>query len=155
MACCKWAILATADSKKLRSGTRAAARLKPAYRLFAQPSEEAGAVFAAAHGPAALWFTAGNHEEYELLLKRERSAGREANSFAADCYSKLRCVRDGHVALLPGSLRLGALWGIDDRAPRARQQIPRHSRMRATSPTSTPPGCAPSRAKIGDIAKTA
>jgi len=59
----------------------------------------------------------------------ERGAGRGADSFAVDAYGKLRCVRDGHVAELPGGLRLGALWGIDDKAPRARRRIPPRARI--------------------------
>src|SRR5262249_55328606 len=74
-------------------------------------------------------FTAGNHEDYELLKEWERRAGREADSFAVDAYGKLRCIRDGHVAELPGGLRVGALWGIDDRAPRARRRIPPRAKI--------------------------
>jgi hypothetical protein len=59
----------------------------------------------------------------------ERGAGVGADSFAVDAYGKLRCVRDGHVAALPGGLRVGALWGIDDRAPRARDRIPPRARI--------------------------
>ena len=70
-----------------------------------------------------MWFTAGNHEDYELLKRWERSAGRGADSFMVDAYGKLCCIRDGHVAELPGELRVEALWGIDDRA-RARRRIP-------------------------------
>jgi hypothetical protein len=98
-------------------------------RLVAQPSEEADAVFADESYSGAMWFTAGNHEDYELLKEWERGAGREADTFAVDAYGKLRCVRDGHVAELPGGLRVGALWGIDDRAPRARERIPPRGRI--------------------------
>ena len=97
--------------------------------FVAQPSEEADAVFADEHCPGALWFTAGNHEDYDLLKELERGAGREADSIAVDAYGKLRCIRDGHVAALPGGLRVGALWGIDDRAPRARRRIPPRARI--------------------------
>jgi hypothetical protein len=76
-----------------------------------------------------LWFTAGNHEDYQWLKSRERSAGREADCFVVDPYNRLRCIRDGHVAELPGGLRVGALWGIDDRAPRARRRIPPRARI--------------------------
>src|SRR5262249_31770623 len=79
--------------------------------------------------PGTMWFTAGNHENYELLKAWERRAGREADCFAVDAYGKLRCVRDGHVAGLPGGLRVGALWGIDDRAPRARERSPPRGRI--------------------------
>ena len=33
----------------------------------------------------------------------------------------MRCVRDGHVVVLPGGLRVAALWGIDRDAPNARR----------------------------------
>src|SRR4051812_17032953 len=46
-------------------------------RLVAQPSEEADAVFAEEHCPQALWFTAGNHEDYDLLKERDRRAACE------------------------------------------------------------------------------
>src|SRR5205807_6823299 len=85
---------------------------------------EADAVFAEELCPAALWFTAGNHEDYDLLKELERDAGRGADSFAVDAYGRLRCVRDGRVATLPGGVRVGALWGIDDQAPNARRKAP-------------------------------
>ncbi len=110
--------------------------LEGGVRLVAQPSKEADAIFADEHCPAALWFTAGNHEDYDLLKEWERGAGREADSFVVDAYGKLRCVRDGHVAELPGGLRVGALWGIDDRAPRAREKIPRRISRRSTTELS-------------------
>jgi hypothetical protein len=97
--------------------------------LVAEPSEEADAVFADELCPGALWFTAGNHEEYDLLKEWESGAGRGADSFVVDAYGKVRCIRDGHVAELPGGLRVGALWGIDDRAPKARQRIPPRGRI--------------------------
>jgi hypothetical protein len=103
--------------------------LEEGVQLVAQPSEQADAVFADELCPGAMWFTAGNHEDYELLKDLEHSAGREADSFVADAYGKLRCVRDGHVAVLPGGLRVGALWGIDDCAPRARKKIPPRARV--------------------------
>src|SRR5262245_598780 len=78
-------------------------------RLIVPPSEEADAVFAGEPCPGAMWFTAGNHENYDLLKEGERGAGREADSFVVDAYGKLRCIRDGRVAELPGGLRVGAL----------------------------------------------
>jgi hypothetical protein len=98
-------------------------------RLVIRPSEEADAVFADEHCPEAMWFTAGNHENYDWLKELEGGAGRSADGFAVDAYGRLRCVRDGHVAELPGGLRVGALWGIDDRAPRARRRIPPRARI--------------------------
>jgi hypothetical protein len=110
--------------------------LEAGVRLVAEPSEEADAIFADEHCPKTMWFTAGNHEDYELLKEWEGGAGRGAASFAVDAYGKVRCVRDGHVAELPGGLRVGALWGIDDRAPRARERIPAGGRIRRRSATA-------------------
>jgi hypothetical protein len=120
------------DSSHFDGATRRRAgkdSIEGGARLVARPSEEADAVFADASGPEAMWFTAGNHEDYALLKRRERGAGRGANHFAVDAYGKVRCIRDGHVAELPGGLRVGALWGIDDRAPRARERIPPGGRI--------------------------
>ena len=107
--------------------------LENGMRLVAQPSEEADAVFAESGCPAALWYTAGNHEDYELLAAWERGAGRDADSFAGDAYGRLRCIRDGRVAALPGGLRVGALWGVD---PRTRRRIPPRSRISQRSATA-------------------
>src|SRR4051812_31911955 len=115
------------DPSRFDKATKRHHSLEGGVRLIAQPSEEADAVFADEPCPGALWFTAGNHEDYDLLKEWERRAGREADSFVVDAYGKLRCVRDGHVAELPGGLRVGALWGIDDKAPRARKRIPQIS----------------------------
>ena len=49
--------------------------LECGVRLVAEPSEEADAVFADEPCPGAMWFTAGNHEDYELLKDWERGAG--------------------------------------------------------------------------------
>jgi hypothetical protein len=119
------------DSRFDRATKRHAGKdaLEGGVRLVARPGAEADAVFAAEPCPGALWFTAGNHEDYGLLKERERRAGRGADSFVIDAYGKLRCVRDGHVAELPGGLRVGALWGIDDKAPRARERIPPGGRV--------------------------
>jgi hypothetical protein len=110
--------------------------LESGVRLVAEPSEEADAVLADERCPGAMWFTAGNHEDYELLREWEHGAGREADGFVVDAYGRLRCVRDGRIATLPGGLRVGALWGIDDRAPRARERIPPGGRIRHRSTTA-------------------
>jgi hypothetical protein len=119
------------DSRFDRTARRHAGKdgLEGGLRLVAHPSEEADAVFADEPCPDGMWFTAGNHEDYELLKERERHAGRDAESFVIDAYGKLRCIRDGRVAELAGGLRVGALWGIDDRAPRARRHIPPRARI--------------------------
>jgi hypothetical protein len=110
-------------SAKRRAETDA---LEGGVRLVARPSAEADAVFTREPCPGAMWFTAGNHEDYDLLKERQRRAGREADSFAVDAYGKLRCVRDGHVAELPGGLRVGALWGVGDRV---RRRVPPGARI--------------------------
>ena len=107
--------------------------LERGVHFVARRSEEADAVFAGESCPGALWFTAGNHEDYPLLKGWERGAGRGADSFVVDTYGKLRCVRDGHVAELPGGLRVGALWGIDGRT---RRRIPPGGRIRHRSATA-------------------
>lgn len=107
--------------------------LEGGMHLVAEPSPEADAVFADELCPEALWFTAGNHENFHLLKELERGAGRDADSFVVDAYDKLRCIRDGHVAELPGGLRVGALWGIDDRT---RRSIPSGGRIRQRSATA-------------------
>jgi hypothetical protein len=96
--------------------------LEYGMRLVARPSEEADAVFADGSCPGAMWFTAGNHEDYELLKERERApAVRRTASF--DAYGKLRCIRDGHVAGLPGGLRVGPCGA--SMTVRARERIRR------------------------------
>jgi hypothetical protein len=91
-------------------------------------SEEADRVFAEEAVPEALWFTAGNHEDHAAL-----DALAHGDVFAVDAYHRVRCIRDGHVARLPGRLRVGALWGIDGQAPVRRRHAPSRSLIRAAS----------------------
>lgn len=65
-----------------------------------------------------LYFTAGNHEDHELLEQHRRS-GRSA--WPVDEFQRLWCIDDGCVVKLPSGLRVGALWGIDGDAPKARR----------------------------------
>src|SRR3954469_14471669 len=67
------------DSRHDRAKRQSAEKdlLEGGVRLLARPSEEADAVFAGAACPQAMWFTAGNHEDYEWLKEQERRAGRE------------------------------------------------------------------------------
>src|SRR4051812_37952589 len=105
--------------------------------LVVQPNPEADEVFQGGGGPPPnLWFTAGNHEDFLALAERERDGGRRAVSFAVDAYGYVRCLRDGRVETLPGPLRVGALWGIDDRAPKARRGTPERGRIREPSVTN-------------------
>jgi hypothetical protein len=105
--------------------------------LVVQPNREADEVFHGEGGPPpTLWFTAGNHEDFTALAERERGGGRREASFAVDAYGFVRCLRDGRVETLPGSLRVGALRGIDDKAPNARRKTPERGRIRESSITS-------------------
>lgn len=103
--------------------------------LVAEPSKEADAIFADDHAPETLWFTAGNHEDFDELARWEHGAGGHIDSFAVDAYCRVRCIRDGHVETLPGELRVGALWGIDADAPMARKKTPPRARIRSRSAT--------------------
>jgi hypothetical protein len=102
-------------------------------QLVTSYSPEADEVF---HGdaapPEALWFTVGNHEDFDALAERGRE-DRGSESFAVDAYLRVRCIRDGKVEVLPGPLRVGALWGIDDQAPNARRKTPPGGRIRSQS----------------------
>src|SRR4051812_28584276 len=92
-------------------------------RLVTDHSRQADEVFHGAEVPAeALWFTAGNHEDFEALAERGRESDPRDASFPVDAYRRVHCIRDGQVETLPGSLRVGALWGIDDQAPNARRK---------------------------------
>jgi hypothetical protein len=92
--------------------------------LVAQPSEEADMILGGEPSTPTMWFTAGNHENYEELRMKERRSRLQGASSFVDVYAKLCCIRDGQIAELRGGLRVGALWGIDDKAPRARERIP-------------------------------
>ena len=105
--------------------------------LVAEPSREADAVFHGEGGPPApLLFTAGNHEDFDALARCETNGPRRSPSFPVDAYLHVRCIRDGHVEGLPGPLRVGAVWGIDDKAPNARRRTPERGRIRDRSLTS-------------------
>jgi hypothetical protein len=126
------------DSTRLDKATKRHAQ-RDSLELGAQdvavPSRLADAIFADAEIPPALWFTAGNHEDHEALKMWEHGVGASSDDFPIDAYMRIRCLRDGHVTLLPGELRVGALWGIDDRAPNARRKSPRLGRVVERSAT--------------------
>lgn len=65
-----------------------------------------------------LYFTAGNHEDFQALerLRRPRDA-----TWPVDDFRRLWCVDDGKVATVTSGLRVAALWGIDGNAPKARR----------------------------------
>ncbi len=105
--------------------------------LVVEPNREADALFQGEWGsPPTLWFTAGNHEDFNALSMRETGGDRRSPSFDVDAYGFVRCVRDGQVETLPGMLRVGAIWGIDDKAPNARRGTPERGRIRERSLTA-------------------
>src|SRR3954447_14190544 len=105
--------------------------------LVAEPSREADAVLHGEDGPPPpLWFTAGNHEDFDALAAHECNGARRSPSFAVDAYLLVHCIRDGRVETLPGPLRVGAVWGIDDRAPNARRRTPARGRIKDRSLTA-------------------
>jgi hypothetical protein len=126
------------DPSRLDPATRRHADRDPlelGIGLVAGPSRAADAVLADPDLPEALWFTAGNHEDHAALEGLRAGAGATASDFPVDWYGRVRCLRDGRVADLPGGLRVGALWGIDGQAPRARRKTPPAGRIRERSAT--------------------
>jgi hypothetical protein len=124
------------DHTRLDKATRRHAERDPmelGASLIAERSAEADAVFAAADLPEALWFIPGNHEDYEALQALQHGSGSTATDFPVDYYGRIRCLRDGTVAELPGGLRVGGLWGIDDKAPNHRLTAPRADRIKPHS----------------------
>jgi hypothetical protein len=118
-----------------------------------EPNELADRVFADPHGSPGLWFTAGNHEDFEALDQLTRGSGRQPD-FVVDAYCRIRGIKDGQVVGLPrpadssgeflapepapdedsaGGLRVGAIWGVDGGGPNARQNLPERGYIREKS----------------------
>jgi hypothetical protein len=127
------------DFQRLDKATRRHAEKDPlelgAQQVFDR-SREADAIFAEPELTADMWFTVGNHEDFDALELLQHGAGSAPGDFPVDYYHRVHCIRDGCVATLPGELRVGALWGIDDRAPRARTNVPKGARIRSRSATA-------------------
>ncbi len=112
------------DNSKLDKATRRFATEDPmelGAQLVTEPSTEADEVFADPDVPDALWFTASNHEDFDALESLEHGAGSGATDFPVDAYLRVRCLKDGAVTVLPGGLRVAALWGVDRNT---RKQLP-------------------------------
>jgi Calcineurin-like phosphoesterase len=88
-----------------------------------RPSAEADSLFALHDLPGPMWFIAGNHDDYQALNDVYGRPGSTEADFPVDHYGQVRCIVNGHVATLPGGLRVGGLWGIDHEAPNARRHI--------------------------------
>jgi hypothetical protein len=127
------------DPTRLDRATRKHAQRDPlelGATLVASRSADADAVFAEADLPEALWFVAGNHEDFEALELLVHGPGCTRDDFPVDYYQRVRCLRDGHAAALPGGLRVGGLWGIDGEEPTARRGPPARGRINSRSATA-------------------
>lgn len=96
-----------------------------------QPSKRADNIFAEPEVPDVLWCTLGNHEDY-VEVERFSHGGNDTD-FPLDAYLKVRCVRDGCVAILPSGLRVGALWGVDGKSPNSRRKLPQRAYIKERS----------------------
>jgi hypothetical protein len=126
------------DPTRLDKATQRFAQRDPlelGAQLVANRSRDADALFAEPDVPETLWFTAGNHEDFEALEMLAHGAGCTRDDFPVDYYGRVRCVRDGHIVVLPGGLRVAALWGIDAEAPNARQRLARRAYLSRRSAT--------------------
>jgi hypothetical protein len=88
-----------------------------------QINELADEIFNDSDCPETMWFTSGNHEDFEALKSLSQSSGRQTD-FVVDAYCKIRCVKDGQVASIPEKLQVGALWGVDGESPNGRKNLP-------------------------------
>lgn len=87
------------------------------------PNKLADAIFDDPWCPSGLWFTAGNHEDFDALLSYASAAGKSTD-FPVDYYRKVHCIRDGSSTTLPGGLPVAALWGVDNEGLFARKKLP-------------------------------
>jgi hypothetical protein len=99
-----------------------------------RPTAIADAVLENPDCPAGMWFTLGNHEDYETLERLASAAPREPD-FVVDHYCKILCIQNGGVSTLPGELRVGALWGVDGESPHRRTNLPKSAYIRESKAT--------------------
>jgi hypothetical protein len=79
------------------------------------------------HQPSGLWFTAGNHEDFEELERFARASGNHQNDFAVDAYCRVRGIKDGAVQAFDCALKAAAVWGVDGAGPNCRQRLPQRA----------------------------
>jgi hypothetical protein len=100
-------------------------------------NELADRVFAEAECPPALWFTAGNHEDFDALDELGKpTAKSDFADYAVDAYDRVWCVHDGKVLAVSGGPRVAALWGIDRAGANARKNYPDRAYIRPRSATA-------------------
>jgi hypothetical protein len=73
--------------------------------------------------PPGLWFTAGNHEDFDTLERLARASGNQAD-FVVDAYCRVRGIKDGQVKRFDRGLRVGAVWGVDGDGANGRKNLP-------------------------------
>jgi hypothetical protein len=95
-------------------------------------NELADEIFNDPHCPGGLWFTAGNHEDFEALESLASSSGGEPD-FAVDVYGKIRCIKDGGVVTFQDQVRVGALWGVDGEKDTRRKKLDKRGYIRGRS----------------------
>jgi len=116
------------DSSRLDKATKRFAQEDPTELgalEIVEHSTEANRVFGEEDCAPAMWFTAGNHEDYQAL-----QALAHGDAFAVDAYRRVLCIQDGRVAKVPDHLRVGALWGVDNEAPNRRREAPAYCHLR-------------------------
>jgi hypothetical protein len=93
------------------------------------------------HCPPGLWFTAGNHEDFEELERFARGSGNHQSDFAVDAYCRVRGIKDGEVHPFDCGLKVAAVWGVDGDGPNARQRLPQRGYIaeRAVDALTTQP----------------
>jgi hypothetical protein len=75
------------------------------------------------HCPPGLWFTAGNHEDFDELERFAQASGPQAD-FAVDAYCRVRGIKDGDVHAFECGLKAAAVWGVDGDGANARHNLP-------------------------------
>ncbi len=72
-----------------------------------------------------LWFTAGNHEDFDELERFAQAAGKHQTDFVVDAYCRVRGIKDGAIKAFDNGPRVAAIWGVDGEGANARQNLPR------------------------------
>lgn len=88
-----------------------------------RPTELADTIFAEATCPPGLWFTAGNHEDFDVLARLSRGSA-NSSTFTVDHYRMVNAVQNGRVTELEGGLRVAAVWGVDGHESNRRKNLP-------------------------------
>ncbi len=88
-----------------------------------RPTELADTVFEEPTCPPGLWFTAGNHEDFDELARLSQS-NTAFSTFPVDQYCMVNAVQNGRVTELEGGLRVAAIWGVDGAESNRRTNLP-------------------------------